>query len=59
MVKRLGIEMPYSYISKYERNKGEPPINVLLAYTRVANVRLEQIVDDELDLIIPERKKRA
>ena len=27
-----------------------PPIEVVLAYARVANVTMEQIVDDDLDL---------
>jgi transcriptional regulator with XRE-family HTH domain len=50
MVKRLGVEMPCRKISKFERDKSEPSINVLLAYARVANVSLEQIVDDDQDL---------
>jgi transcriptional regulator with XRE-family HTH domain len=50
MVERLGVEMPANNISKYELDKNEPPISVLLAYARVANVRLAQIVDDEEDL---------
>jgi transcriptional regulator with XRE-family HTH domain len=50
LVKRLGIEIPYSNISKFERDKSEPPIKVLLAYARTANVPLENIADDELDL---------
>ena len=50
MVKRLGVQMPYRNISRYERDQSEPPMNVLLAYARVANARLEKIVDDELDL---------
>ena len=50
MIRHLGVEIPYGNISKYERNKSEPPIKVLLAYARAANVQLEQIVDDALDL---------
>ena len=49
MVKRLGIEMPYQNISKYERDKSEPPIELLLAYARSANISLDQIVDDDED----------
>ena len=52
MIKRLGVEMPYRNISRYERDKGEPPILVLLAYARVANVRLGQIVNDDADLTL-------
>jgi transcriptional regulator with XRE-family HTH domain len=50
MVERLGVEMPYKNISKYEQDKAEPPINVLLAYARAANVQLEQMIDDDQDL---------
>ena len=34
----------------YEHNKRQPPLNVLLAYARIAGVTLEQIVDDDLEL---------
>jgi len=44
------MELPYRNISKYERDKGGPPMEVLLAYARVANVALAQIVDDDADL---------
>lgn len=50
MVERLGLQVDYTLISMYERNKREPPLNVLLAYARVAEVPLEQIVDDALEL---------
>jgi transcriptional regulator with XRE-family HTH domain len=50
MVEQLGVEVSYRNISKYERDKSEPPINVLLAYARVANIALESIVDDDIDL---------
>jgi transcriptional regulator with XRE-family HTH domain len=50
MVKRLGIDMPLRNIANYERDKSEPSIEVLLAYARVANVLLEHIVDDEIEL---------
>jgi transcriptional regulator with XRE-family HTH domain len=53
MIKRLGVEISYGSISKWERDKSEPPIEVLLAYARVANVRLEKIVDDDADLTLP------
>ena len=33
---------------RYELNKNEPPLAVLLAYSRDAGIPLEQIVDDEL-----------
>jgi transcriptional regulator with XRE-family HTH domain len=58
--RRLGLSQPklakvlgireYTDISKYEHDKNEPPLVVLLAYSRVAGVRLEEIVDDDLAL---------
>src|SRR6476469_605548 len=52
MVKRMGVgEMiHYTNISKYELDKNEPPLMILLAYARLAQVHLEEIVDDEIDL---------
>jgi transcriptional regulator with XRE-family HTH domain len=44
----LGI--PYNHISKYEHDKNEPPLAVLLAYSRVAQVPIERIIDDQMDL---------
>lgn len=49
---RLGIQTDYTLISMYEHNKRQPPLNVLLAYARLAGVPLEQIVDDDLDLAL-------
>jgi hypothetical protein len=37
---------------RYERNQSEPPIEVLLAYARAVGARLEQIVDDDVDLTL-------
>lgn len=37
-------------ISQYERGKIEPPIFVLLRYSEMANVWLEVLVRDELEL---------
>lgn len=47
--KRLGVER-YNDISKYELDKNEPPLVVLLAYSRVSRIPLENIIDDTLDL---------
>jgi transcriptional regulator with XRE-family HTH domain len=46
-------------ISGYELDKREPPLLVLLAYSKVANIFLEVLADDELDLpdIIPAQEK--
>jgi len=52
MLKRLGVQdqIRYTSISKYELDKNEPPLGILLAYARVAQVHLEEIIDDEIDL---------
>ncbi|HZH91675.1 MAG TPA: helix-turn-helix transcriptional regulator [Pyrinomonadaceae bacterium] len=52
MLRRLGQdEKSYRfYISNYETGKREPSLLVLLEYARVANVLLEVLADDELNL---------
>jgi transcriptional regulator with XRE-family HTH domain len=47
---QLNVGIRFSEISKYENDQREPPLNVLLAYSRLAKVPLEQIVDDDQDL---------
>lgn len=51
LAKRLNAGIPYNDISKYEHDKNEPPLAVLLAYSRAAKIPLERIVDDELSLL--------
>jgi transcriptional regulator with XRE-family HTH domain len=60
MVSRLGMpdELNRNYISCFERSTRVPPLNVLLAYSRLISVTgggefLEALIDDEMDL--PER----
>ena len=52
MLRRLGVDdqIDYTTISKYELDKNEPPLDILLTYARVAGVHMEDIVDDKLDL---------
>ena len=61
LIKRLGLEndLEQERISKYERDILEPPLYVLCAYADAANVYLEVIVKDELDLPeeLPSREK--
>ena len=54
LVKRLGIQdrIHYTTISKYELDKNEPPLAILLAYARLAAISVEQIIDDEFELTI-------
>jgi transcriptional regulator with XRE-family HTH domain len=47
---RLPEEILQTSISQYERGQIEPPIFVMLRYAEVANVWLEVLVRDELDL---------
>lgn len=53
LIKLLGFEeeLTQDYISAYERGVREPPLPVLLQYARKANVLVEDLIDDELDLI--------
>ena len=52
MVRRLGLEdeLERDYISKYERGILEPPLHVLCAYADIANVFLDVLARDYLDL---------
>ena len=61
MLRKLGLEdeLERDRISKYERGTLDPPWYVLLRYAKIANVYLEAIVDDRVDLPekLPSRKK--
>jgi transcriptional regulator with XRE-family HTH domain len=50
MAEQLGNYRTHHHISKYERGTAIPFIEVLLAYSRLANFQIEQIVDDDVDL---------
>jgi len=52
LVRRLGVDMDYSTVSKFELDKNEPDLIVLLAHARLAEVSLAQIADDQLDLML-------
>ena len=51
-----------SDISKYESGKREPPLLILLQYARLANVIVDVLIDDELELPekipYPDRKRK-
>jgi transcriptional regulator with XRE-family HTH domain len=55
LIGRLGLteELTQARISAYERGVREPPLLTLLEYARAANVSVEALIDDGLDL--PER----
>src|SRR5205085_1538158 len=52
MVRQLGLEdeIERDYISKYERGTLEPSLWVLLQYARAANVWVDVLIDNDLDL---------
>ena len=52
MVKQMGVAemIHYTNVSKYELDKNEPPLVILLAYAKLAQIHLEVIVDDDIDL---------
>ena len=52
MLSRLGLmdELSRRYVSGYELGTREPELGVLLRYARVANLAVEALIDDELDL---------
>ena len=61
MLYRMGAEdiIDYSRISEFETGKREPSLAILLLYARTANVWMDVLVDDELDLParLPSAKK--
>lgn len=63
MLRRLGYADTYdrSSISGYERGEREPPLPMLLRYAQAANVYMDVLVDDEVDLpeVLPAREKSA
>ncbi len=64
IVQSLGYEESPLYpaqISNFEQGKREPPLQLLLAYARLANIPLEILADDKLDLParLPAKAKRA
>lgn len=52
MVRRIGMEdeIERDYISKYERGTLEPSLWVLLQYARAANLWVDVLIDNDLDL---------
>ncbi len=64
IVKSLDYEESPLYaaqISNFEQGKREPPLQLLLAYARLANISLEILADDKLDVPakLPARGKRT
>jgi transcriptional regulator with XRE-family HTH domain len=61
MLKQLGSpeKLQQSSISGYERGVREPPLLIVLEYARSANLYVDVLLDDELDLPpqIPSRRR--
>ncbi len=61
MIRRLGFEEKIfqGTLSAYERGVREPPLPILLQYARAANVYVDALIDDSLDLPdkLPSRKR--
>ena len=54
LLNELGVQdqIHYTNISKYELDKNEPPLTILLAYARLAGIPVEQIIDDRLQVTL-------
>lgn len=52
LISRMGLagQVLREEISDFERNKRIPPLEVILQYARTANVTVEALIDDELEL---------
>ena len=52
LIYHLGLsnELTQARVSAYERGVREPTLIVLLAYARAANVTVEALIDDEINL---------
>lgn len=52
MIRKMGLndKLVQAEISAYELSSREPPLYVLLAYARAANILVEWLIDDDIDL---------
>ncbi|MDT7688231.1 MAG: hypothetical protein QOE46_990 [Acidobacteriota bacterium] len=62
MLRRMGLgdQLTQAEISAFERGVRTPPLHVLLAYAEAANVYMEALIKDTVDLPekLPSRKKQ-
>lgn len=61
IIREMGLryKITQADISVYERGLREPPLKVLLQYARAANVYVDVLIDDDIDLpeTLPPRRK--
>jgi len=52
MLRHLGLDTEFSRseLSAYERGVREPPLQVLLSYSKVIRIWMNVLIDDQLDL---------
>lgn len=53
LIERLGYTrspLATGHVSDFEQGKREPPLELLLRYSRLANVYVEALIDDDLKL---------
>jgi transcriptional regulator with XRE-family HTH domain len=53
IAKAVGITTGAARVSEFERDLREPCMVTVLRYARLARVKMETLVDDNLELIIP------
>lgn len=50
LAERTGFTITQTHVSKYEHDRVEPFLETTLAYARLANVEMNEIADDDLEL---------
>jgi transcriptional regulator with XRE-family HTH domain len=52
MIRRMGVvdQIIQADVSTYELDQREPPLKILLAYAQAANLHVEALIDDKIDL---------
>ena len=59
LVKELGLTTTVARISEWENGMREPDLLTVLRYARLARIRMVVLADDDLELVIPKRKRKA
>jgi transcriptional regulator with XRE-family HTH domain len=50
LAERTGFKITHTHVSNYERDRMEPFLETTLAYARLANVEMNDLADDDVDL---------